>query len=127
MKEIKRLPEAELAVMQEVWDAPEQPVPSAWVTERLKNRWKTTSILTFLSRLCEKGFLVCEKQGKMNFYTAVISQNIYREQESVSFLRRFYRGSVRNLVASLSQTGALTHEDLEELRDFLDQQEEEKT
>ena len=31
-------------------------------------------------------------------------------------------GAVRDLVASLSHTGALTREDLDELRDFLDEQ-----
>ena len=36
MRETKRLPDAELAVMQEVWSAPERPVPSAWVTERVR-------------------------------------------------------------------------------------------
>ena len=75
MRETKRLPDAELAVMQEVWSAPERPVPSAWVTERLADRWKTTSVLTFLSRLCEKGFLQCDKQGKMNVYTRLVSQH----------------------------------------------------
>lgn len=122
MREYRRLPDAELAVMQEVWNAPERPVPSSWVTERLAERWKTTSVLTFLSRLCEKGFLQCEKLGKMNAYLPLISQDDYGERESVSLLRRFYSGSVRDLVASLSHTGALTQSDLEELRDFLDEQ-----
>lgn len=45
-----------------------------------------------------------------------------RSHESVSFLQRFYRGSVRDLVAALSGTGDLTGEDLDELRDFLNQQ-----
>ena len=122
MREDKRLPDAEFAVMQEVWAAPETPVPSAWLTERLADRWKATSVLTFLSRLCEKGFLRCEKQGKMNVYTPLVTERAYREGESVRFLKRFYHGSVRDLVASLSGTGALTRQDLDELRDFLDRQ-----
>lgn len=122
MKKIKRLPDAELIVMQEIWNASECPVPSAWITHQLREQWKPTSILTFLSRLCEKGFLKCEKDGKSNIYTPLITEEAYRAQESVSFLQRFYRGSIRDLVASLSDTGSLTDDDIDELRDFLDTQ-----
>ena len=58
----------------------------------------------------------------MNVYTPLIDENCYRSQESVSFLQRFYHGSVRNLVAALTGTGDLNQEDLEELRDFLEKQ-----
>lgn len=122
MQKIKRLPDAELVVMQVVWRAPETPVPSTWITAQLKEQWKQTSVLTFLSRLCEKDFLKCEKLGKVNVYTPLIDENCYRSQESVSFLQRFYHGSVRNLVAALTGTGDLNQEDLEELRDFLEKQ-----
>ena len=122
MQKIKRLPDAELVVMQVVWRAPETPVPSTWITAKLKEQWKQTSVLTFLSRLCEKEFLKCEKLGKVNVYTPLIDENCYRSQESVSFLQRFYHGSVRNLVAALTGTGDLNQEDLEELRDFLEKQ-----
>lgn len=124
MKEIKRLPDAELTVMQEIWNAEETPVPSACVVERMgrTNGWKPTSVLTFLSRLCEKGFLQCEKQGKRNAYTPLITAEAYRQQEGASFLKRLYQGSVRDLVASLSHAGALSAADLDELRAFLDEQ-----
>lgn len=122
MQKIKRLPDAELVVMQVVWSAPETPVFSTWITAQLKEQWKQTSVLTFLSRLCEKEFLKCEKLGKVNVYTPLIDENCYRSQESVSFLQRFYHGSVRNLVAALTGTGDLNQEDLEELRDFLEKQ-----
>lgn len=122
MKTLKRLPEAELIVMQAVWNCSQKPIPSAWLTNQFKDQWKTTSILTFLSRLCEKGFLQCEKQGKMNVYTPLITEEEYKTQESVSFLQKFYNGSVKNLVALLSDAGDLTHEDINELREFLDTQ-----
>lgn len=122
MKKIKRLPDAELIVMQEIWNAPAFPVASTWITNRCKEQWKTTSVLTFLSRLCEKGFVKCEKEGKVNVYTPLITEVDYRAHESVSFLQRFYRGSIRDLVVSLSDTGELTRDDLDELRDFLDTQ-----
>ncbi|MDO4269793.1 MAG: BlaI/MecI/CopY family transcriptional regulator [Eubacteriales bacterium] len=121
MKDLKRLPDAELAVMQIIWKlAP--PVTAADVQQNAAKDWKATSVLTFLSRLCEKGFLKCEKEGRQNQYTPVVSREAYLQRESVGFVKRLCGGSVKNLVASLSDAGALSDGDIDELRAFLDAQ-----
>lgn len=119
MMEKKRLPDAELEVMQIVWRASE-PVTSSYVQGQAAQDWKATSVLTFLSRLCEKGFLRCEKQGKINYYTPLVDEESYLRQESASFLQRLHHGSFKNLVASLADAGALKEDDIAELRAFLD-------
>ncbi len=121
MEEIKRLPDAELAVMQAIWSL-QPPVTAADVQQHTEKDWKATSVLTFLSRLCEKGFLRCEKEGRQNLYTPLIGQEQYLQRESRSFVERLCGGSVKNLVASLSDAGALTEDDIDELRAFLDAQ-----
>lgn len=122
MSERKRLPDAELEVMQIVWRAG-QPVTSGYVQEHAEQSWKSTSVLTFLSRLCEKGFLEREKSGKQNLYTPLVAEEEYLRQESASFLQRVHKGSFKNLVASLVDAGALKPDDIAELRSFLDEQE----
>ena len=121
MKTMKSLPDAELEVMQAVWSL-EPPVTAAAVQQRVSKEWKATSVLTFLSRLCDKGFLSCEKEGRQNFYTPLIGREAYLQHESTSFVRRVCGGSVKNLVASLSDAGALTEQDMADLRAFLDAQ-----
>lgn len=121
MKTMKSLPDAELEVMQAVWSL-EPPVTAAAVQQRVSREWKATSVLTFLSRLCDKGFLSCEKEGRQNFYTPLIGREAYLQRESTSFVRRVCGGSVKNLVASLSDAGALTEQDMADLRAFLDAQ-----
>ena len=120
MEKSKRLPDAELEVMQAVWSL-EPPVTAAEVQRKVPSDWKATSVLTFLSRLCDKGFLSCEKEGRQNQYTCV-TQEEYLQRESRSFVERVCGGSVKNLVASLSDAGALTAHDIDELRAFLDAQ-----
>ena len=122
MEDIKRLPDAELEVMQAVWRLV-PPVTAAAVQEQTGKGWKATSVLTFLSRLCDKGFLTCEKRGRQNLYTPRVTQEAYLKSESRSLLDRLCGGSVKNLVACLSDAGALTERDLDELRAFLDAQE----
>lgn len=121
MDKMKRLPDAELEVMQAVWSL-EPPATAAQVQQIVPSDWKATSVLTFLSRLCDKGFLSCEKEGRQNLYTPLVSREAYLQCESRSFVERVCGGSVKNLVASLSDAGALTESDLDELRAFLDAQ-----
>lgn len=121
MTEKKRLPDAELEIMQIVWRTG-QPVTSGYVQEHAAQDWKATSVLTFLSRLCEKGFLRREKRGRQNLYTPLVAMDEYLQQESTQFLQRVHRGSFRNLVASLADAGALKEEDIAELREFLNEQ-----
>lgn len=67
-KEIKRLGDAELEIMQAIWAAG-KPVNSAYIQAALagKRDWALPATLTALSRLCDKGFLSSEKQGRSNF------------------------------------------------------------
>ena len=109
MRNDKRLPDAELEVMQTIWSLGTQ-VTAAEVQQHADKDWKMTSVLTFLSRLCDKGFLSCTKEGRQNLYTPLVSERDYRQRESVGFLRR------------LSDAGALTEQDIDELRAFLDRQ-----
>lgn len=119
MEKRKRLPDAELAVMQVIW-ALEPPVTAAEIQQKTVKDWKATSVLTFLSRLTDKGFLRCDKEGRQNYYTPLISRQDYLERESRSFLERLCGGSVKNLMAGLAGAGALSERDMEELREFLD-------
>ena len=50
MDKIKRLPDAELEVMQAVWSL-SPPVTASDVQQKVPSDWKATSVLTFLSRL----------------------------------------------------------------------------
>lgn len=120
---MKKLPDAELAVMQALWQAGGE-ATSGEIQAMLRKRydWKPTSVLTFLSRLTEKGFVDCRKEGKVNHYTACISEQAYRQRASVDFMQRLFDGSVKNLMVSLAEAGSMTAKDLEELQAFLDEQ-----
>ena len=62
---IRRLPDAELTVMQAVWACP-TPVYRTDLEEALRasHPMAPTTLLTLLSRLAEKGFLAVEKEGR---------------------------------------------------------------
>lgn len=65
---MKRLPDTELEVMKALW-AQEGGATRADLEHALKDKgWASNTINTYLSRLCEKGFVSCEKRGKANWY-----------------------------------------------------------
>lgn len=125
-RRIKRLSNAELEIMLIIWKAG-TPVNSSYVLERLQSqrKWALATLMTVLARLTEKGFLVCEKQGRNNLYYAVIGEDEYKEKEGKSILEKLYGNSFKNLVTSLYNGKAIDEDDLAELRRFLDQIERE--
>ena len=62
---IRRLPDAELEVMQAIWEC-EEPVSRADIDVILKDThpMALTTQLTLLTRLSEKGFIRIEKEGR---------------------------------------------------------------
>jgi len=118
---IKRLPDSELEIMMIVWEA-KAPISSAYISEKLVNRkdWKITSILTFLTRLAEKGFITVERRGKSNIYTAVVKEEDYLKKESRSFLNKLYGNSLTSFVSSLYKNNDISEEDINELKAFID-------
>ena len=61
----KKLPDAEYDVMAAIWDA-EPPVNTAYLMEAVgrEKGWKAPTLISFLVRLEDRGFIVSEKKGK---------------------------------------------------------------
>lgn len=120
MKPIRRLPDAELEVMQALWSctppASRADIASALQTVR---PMAVTTLLTVLTRLGEKGFLRIEKQGRRSCYTPLIDQKDYLAAQSHTFVQKVCGGSLPAFAAALCNSG-LTREELEELRDLLE-------
>ena len=122
MKEdLRRLPDSELELMQLIWDK-EPPVTRTDIEEALAGprRLAPTTILTFLTRLCEKGFLAVERRGKVNYYTPLVTKKAYLARASRGVLDQLFGGSVAALATSLVDAG-VSREELEELRRMLEE------
>lgn len=115
-----RLPESMLEIMLAVWKIG-RPATSAEIGRQLSRTktWTATSILTFLSRLTDRKFLSCEKRGRRNVYTALVSETEYREREGKALLERLCGNSVREMVACLYGGNIIGPDDLEELMRFI--------
>ena len=120
MKNMKRLPESELEIMQIIWKE-ETPVSRITIEHSLqeKHPLAPTTILTLLTRLCEKGFLSLKKDGRSNLYEPLITEREYLACENRSFLDRMFGGSIAGFATALCDSG-IKKEELEELKRMLE-------
>ncbi len=123
-----KLPDAELDIMMILWNHPEQSMTSHQIMAALegKKSWGLTTVLNFLSRLTDRGFIRVEKVGRTNHYHVAVSQADYLKEANASFLQKLHGNSVRHLIASLYDSHTISDHDLLELRRYIDEKEKQK-
>lgn len=123
---MKRLPDSELEIMMIIWEL-DKPVTRFEIEEQMEGERKLspTTILSFLSRLQEKGFLKVQKSGKNNVYMAIIDKESYMQTESRNILKRLYKNSAKNFLAALYDGDSLSEEELKELADYINEKRKE--
>lgn len=111
---------AQLEIMQIIWKNGGSIMFSELSGEldRREKNWKTNTILTFLSRLAERGMLTVKKQGRLNEYVAVMSESQYLAEQTRSFIDNVYGGSAKHLVSALLGQDYLSGNDYAELKAF---------
>lgn len=122
MKEkLRRLPDSELEVMQVLWEL-ETPVSRSAVEAALTKThpMATTTVLTLLSRLADKGFIAIKKAGRGSVYAPLVEKRDYLASQSSRFYEKLCGGSVSAFAAALCDSG-LSREELAELRRLLEE------
>ena len=119
-----KLSAAEYEIMDCIWNR-QGPVSGNDVLAALgaQKGWKQPTVLTFLSRLVEKGMLHTEKQGKLRSYTPALTREAYKNEETKDFLGQFYGGSVQNLIACMARGDKISPQELDALRAWLKERE----
>ncbi len=117
-----KISDSEMEIMKLIW-AKDGPITSQELMKALAEKhWKPTTLLTFLSRLCEKGVLSFEKHGRSNLYFPIMKQEEYQEKETKEFMEQIHSGSVQSLFAALVKSKSVNREDLDELSRWLEEQ-----
>ena len=118
-----RLPEAELAVMLAVWRcAPPVTTARVMLLTDPERGWKTSTVISFLDRLKNRGFLSAEKQGREYVWQPLVSRDEYVGSMTREFFEKVHGGSVESLMSALFPAG-LTRTDADALLRWLDSRE----
>ena len=119
MKHLPQISEAEYEVMKVIWKY--APINTNEVTKYLMKttNWSPKTIHTLLKRLVTKGAITYEKQSRVFVYTPLIKENEYVNQESNSFLKRYFGGDISAMVSSYLENDELTEAEIDSLRNIL--------
>ena len=120
-KTIRRLPDSELEIMQILWEL-EAPCTRNEIEALLKEThpMAQTTLLTLLSRLAEKDFVVIEKKGRSSVYTPLVGKREYLAAQSSRLFEKLCGGDMGTFAAALCDS-ELSKEDLAELRRLLEE------
>lgn len=117
-KPIKKLPSSELEIMIIIWNSKEI-LTRTDIEKSLKRKLAPTTVLSFLSRLEEKGFIKTEREGKTKYFYPIIDESSYLEYEANLFLSKFNGNSVKNFISTLINGNNLNKDELDELKNYL--------
>lgn len=112
--------DAEYEIMCILWKSKEKLTVSDIIAKLNRTDWTASTVATFMARLLKKGVISCDKKGKTNYYFPVLKQQDYALDETENLLSKIYKGSVKNLVATLYENKKLSGEDLSDLKKMFD-------
>ncbi len=115
----------ELKVLGVIWQG--HPVTSSEIVERLNERdeWHEKTVKTLIGRLVKKQAIDFHKEGRRYLYFPLVSQHEYQLQQSDSLIGGFFKGKVSPLIAMFAQQNKLGKDDIQELKQLIEQWEQE--
>ena len=118
---MKKLSDSEFEIIKVLWNQ-DTPMTSNEILDRVKDKydWKLSALMTILARMVDKGYVYCDRNTRINYYSAVISRKEYQVQESKTFLERLFDNSATKMIAQLCKANRLSQEEISELRNYLD-------
>lgn len=115
--------DAELEILQIIWEMKEARVKD--IFEKLSQYKETgyTTVLKTMQIMHEKGVLERIPDGKSHIYRAVVEKKDIQEKFLDKILNKVYHGSAFNLVMSALGNYSASDKELEQIREFIKQQE----
>lgn len=115
------LGEAELAVMRVLWD--EGPLTVRDVMNRLHERGRRvayTTVLTFLTRLEQKGMVASDKRDTAYVYRSKISRQSVTTSRIRALVDQLYDGAAAPVLLHLIENERFTADEIAKLRRMID-------
>jgi len=115
-----QLPDTEYDVMCAVW-AGELPVTTGYLMQVLGNdrNWKTPTLISFLQRLEERGFIASLKRGRERCYFPLADKNRYLQAVTKRFMKKYHNDSFISMMDAVFPERMLNDEDIDALLDWL--------
>lgn len=112
---------AELQVLKVLWEKAPATVRDVMNTLHGQGRdLAYTTVLTFLTRLEQKGFVKSDKSGQAYVYNPLVSRDGVAKSRLKSFLEQLYDGAAGPLVLQLMREEKFSAEEISQLQALID-------
>lgn len=116
------LGDAELEVLKALWDAGPSTVREVLMHLHERGRKVAyTTVLTFLTRLEQKGFVKSDKSELAYVYRAAVSRNRVTRSRLKAVLDQLFDGEAAPLVLQLMKTEKFTAQELDQLQKLIEE------
>jgi predicted transcriptional regulator len=113
---------AELEVVKVLWDVGPCTVREVWTHLQSQGRRVAyTTVLTFLTRLEQKGFVTSDKSGLAYVYRASVSRQRVTRSRLRALVEELYDGASAQLALHLVRTAKFSPQEIEELQRLIDE------
>ena len=122
-----QLSEAELKIMQRLWD--HSPQTMAELTKSLyeETAWTKNTVITLLKRMIAKGTVSVNEDVYPKTYAPLVDRQAMAKQETKSLLKRLFHGSPTMLMSNMVEDGAVSGDELDEMIRLLKKAKEERS
>ena len=124
-KKSPTLTEAEHRLMDILWTAGRATVNDVIKADRKRPKLAYTTVLTMLRILEDKGYVRHEKEGRAFAYLPLVGREEARHSAVKHLMNRFFDDSPELLLLNLLENKQIEPDELERLRQLIDQAEEE--
>lgn len=122
-----QLSEAELKIMQVLWEKSPQTMPQITQALHGETAWSKNTVVTLLKRMIAKGTVRADETVYPKAYTPLVAEGEVASQETKSLLKRLFKGSPTMLVHNMVEDADVTDEELDEMIRLLEQKKGERT
>jgi predicted transcriptional regulator len=84
--------------------------------------WKAPTLISFLSRLEDSGFIHSEKKGKERYYFVDSVKEDYIRIVTIDFLSKYHSGSFVKMMDLVYGKNSMSSKELDEMLNWLQQQ-----
>lgn len=121
-----KLSDGEWKLMKVLWNCQPQTLAELVAALDADTGWSRATIFMMLKRLIAKGAVTLDESGKYQQYSAAVAYAEVEPEETASFLTKVYGGSVGLMVSNLVGRGALSEQEIRELKAILDAAEQQE-
>ena len=111
--------DAELAILHVLWS--DGPATVRTVQDRLDTDQGYTTVLKHLQIMLDKGLVTRDESGRAHVYAPAVEEADTQRHLVRDLLDRAFEGSARQLVMRALSTEDVTEEELDQIRDLLNQ------